>query len=277
MTWLVTSASILGQSHRYHGQPCQDAYAHRPVKGGWGVVVVCDGAGSYLRSHLGARLVSQQLSQSLHQLIFQQQWWQNNTLPHPDAWTTLAFNRFTAVHHALKQEALNHNCPLMDYSTTAIALIYSPFGLCIAHVGDGRAAYSPNGEHWQALITPTAGELAGSTLFITQTDWILQPELYFEARVINHPVKAFALMTDGCENASFYIRQWDETTNQYQVMNKPFDKFFQTLTQTHQQLWADHQTPDQIQARFVQFLTSGNVDLQKETDDKTLIFGLHVD
>jgi len=45
-TWFTVEASIIGKGHVQSGMPCQDENSITDLGNGWGLAIICDGAGS---------------------------------------------------------------------------------------------------------------------------------------------------------------------------------------------------------------------------------------
>jgi len=275
--WIITGASILGQSHEEGQTVCQDAYNTKLLDEGWGIACLCDGAGSYDTAQLGSRFTSQRALDQLEKLVLESDWISEGTLPDPAVWQDQSLALFKQLRRDLQEYAEELEKDLMELSCTLIVVIYHADGLCLAHVGDGRAAYAQSDGEWKACMTPFEGEVAGSTVFLSQDLWLHDPETYFESRVIREKICGFSLMSDGMEAASFHTKSWDQESEQMTYLNLPDQGFFQSLTNTILKLVKEHKTPDQIKARWVSFLENGNDVLRHEPDDKTVILGLYAD
>ena len=278
--WIVEGASLLGKSHAIDTTPCQDFYCYESITSDWGLAVVCDGAGSYKQSSFGAMLVSESIATQLRAMwnAYNAEWCLDQTITPSDFdWKSGFFEAFKNTYDKLVKFSDVQKIPIQELSCTVIGFLYGPDGIYIAHVGDGRAAYTRDGKEWFAMMTPLEGDLAGSTVFLSQDIWFTRPEEYFEFRHIQGPIQGFVAMSDGCENASFITRSWDTDKQQYKVCNDPFSGFLNPCLQLLYDMEGQMLTPDQRKARWVGVLDSGTEVLQKEQDDKTLIMGGYAD
>lgn len=266
--WIAAYASVQGHGHRAQGLVCQDACAQGQAWGPWALAIVCDGAGSALHSDKGADFVSRNLLHSLSQVLEQQQWLE---LPSPDVWRAMALQALQQVAQGLRQYAQAQDYRWADLACTALAVAYAPFGLLCLHVGDGRGAYRTAGQ-WQALFKPFKGEEANETVFITSAIWQAEAlERYVGSSVVDAPIEALALLSDGCEKAAFEVNLYDEAQNRFYDPNRPYPRFFEPNIEGLQQLAAEGKSQAEINALWAEFLDNGLKAFQQEQDDKTLM------
>ena len=95
-----------------------------------------------------------------------------------------------------------------------------------------------------------------------------------EARVINQPVSAFTLMSDGCENTSWLHNQLNNATGRFYDPNTPHKGFFEPLFQKLQQYRAQGISENERAKEWYKFIKEGNQKFRDETDDKTMILGV---
>jgi len=269
--WIVASSSILGNSHAAANKPCQDAYWHLNMGHGWGVAVVSDGAGSYAYSHYGSRFTARDAAHHFRNEVYKQGWMKKDSLPEEKEWKVCAQNTLFAVRGRLEGFAQQHELSFAHLGCTIIVVIYSPLGLLVTHIGDGRAGYSADGKQWEPMMIPYQGESPGSTVFITLDIWELSVcDRFIESRVIKGPVQAFCLLSDGCEDAAFECWRADKD-GLVKDNNTPQPLFLDPNVEALRKMHAEGLTPDQINARWTQFLEGGNSVLKNEPDDKTMI------
>ena len=166
---------------------------------------------------------------------------------------------------------------IKNLSSTLILVIYSPLGLLVTHIGDGRCGFCNQQQEWKAAIRPWRGEYANETVFISSDIW--EPnslDQFIESRVIAEPVSAFALLSDGCERHSFICNVWDEASQKYIDPNQPFDKFFNPIVKNFHQMYAGKLKYPQIEEKWAKFLLEGNQKLKNEPDDKTMVVGIYL-
>ena len=280
--WIVVADSVTGKSHLASSIPCQDAHFTKPIRRNWGIAIVCDGAGSAKNSHKGSEFTATEaLPRFFEELVNKEGWIDRNRLPTQEEWQEKATAQFRQALLALMHVARDNNVDIASLACTAIVVIYSPLGLLVAHIGDGRAGFCDEQGNWQAIIIPHKGEESNQTIFLSSSAWHMDDELRMsgvrvpECRVISVKPKAFVLMSDGCEQHSFECSVLNSTTGQWSDPNRPYEKFFNPLVDTLRQM-ADSATTVDMPAKWKQFLESGNEGLRNESDDKTMVLGLLV-
>lgn len=276
--WAVAKASVIGRGHVTQNLPCQDAHGWFPLPGasGWGVAVVSDGAGSCENSQLGSEQVVNLAGWKFTALLNENGWATGQPLPTAADWQTLALDGFREVAEHLRHYAEENQIAYRSLGATAIVAVFGPTGLLLAHIGDGRAAgQNPDGE-WLPLLIPFRGEEANSTVFITSRPWLATDGRYLGSGVFDFPMRAFALLSDGCEMATFQLSAFDAATGLHQPMNQPFRPVFDSAAA---QLLALHQQglPSiEIDRLWAHYLTAGTEKLANETDDKTWLLALNL-
>ena len=148
-------------------------------------------------------------------------------------------------------------------------------GLLVTHIGDGRAGYLNAADEWHALITPFHGSEANETVFITSDIWsddII--DTYLSADVVAGEVKAFCLLSDGCEKAAFECNLYDAENEVYYDPNRPFPLFFKSNIDIIPKLFENGLSQDEVNTNWQAFLAGGNETLKTESDDKTLILAV---
>jgi Protein phosphatase 2C len=280
--WVVMADSVIGKSHIASGIPCQDAHFIKPIRWNWGIAIVCDGAGSAKNSHKGSEFTATEaLPRFFEELVNKEGWIERNRLPTQEEWREKATAQFKQALLALMHVAKNNNVDIASLACTAIVVIYSPLGLLVAHIGDGRAGFCDEHGNWKAIITPHKGEESNQTIFVSSSAWHMDDELRMsgvrvpECRVISTKPKAFVLMSDGCEQHSFECSVMDSTTGQWSDPNRPYERFFNPLVDTLHQM-ADSTISVDMPAKWKQFLESGNEGLRNESDDKTMVLGISI-
>ncbi len=289
-TWQLFATSQQGQGHLAKSPriPCQDGHALRVIDAAWGVAVVCDGAGSQPYSQLGASFVAHEIAAHLADGIPNTQIYKNRQLPSDDAWRlyckALVLQTRKKLEAWIDAEAIAdpalHGVSVRDVGCTLIWLVYTPMGLLTGHVGDGRAGYL-DADGWQAMMTPWEGEYSNQTVFIN-SDFIYVDQLenpadpakpYLETRVIvSDTLKAFVLMSDGCEHGLYETVGYDPVSNTNININKPHagvcDNIIQLLTEP-----VSRANAEDAERLFSEIVDHGNSALIQEGDDKTLLLG----
>lgn len=272
--WIVAYASVIGNGHIQHNIPCQDNCAHLKINDNWSVAVVCDGAGSAKNSHIGSDFVARNTAHCLSEIIERRQWTMRD-LPTEQDWRNEAIKAMQIVMQRLSSFAKEKEYVLHDLSCTVLASVYSPFAILTVHIGDGRAAYSTKAGEWLALMTPFRGNEANETVFICSDIWNIEGvEKYIGTNIKTSAIRALALCSDGCEKGSFEVNIFDENTQKYLDLNRPFPKFFEPNVLALRKLHSEQKTPDEINSLWAAFLTEGTKAFKHEIDDKTLILAV---
>lgn len=281
--WVVLGASVIGKSHIQMNLPCQDYHFHHPLSSKWGIAVVCDGAGSALNSHIGSTFIAKEAApRCFKALVEKEKWIEKHQLPSQLEWEYLAKKEIENCYGALKIFSESTNLDFSSLACTVIVLIYSPLGILISHIGDGRAGYKSDDGTWIAAMTPHKGEEANQTIFLTSNGWFGDKILKLsgvtvpESRVINEPVDAFVLMSDGCENHSFECSHFDKIEQKWSDPNKPFEKFFNPLVDQVHSMATSPNTDLQMNEKWKHFLSIGTEGLKNEPDDKTMVIGITI-
>ena len=277
--WIVVGASVQGNGHVTMDVPCQDNHAYEYLSDGWGIAITSDGAGSAKLSHKGSAAVVSRAMVHFKDLIVQQGWKDNNTLPSDGEWMKLSYKTLKLVHDEISALAKHVDCEPKDLSATIIVVVHSPKGLLVVHVGDGRAGYKDMEGNWRPLIVPHKGEEANQTIFLQSGFWNIpfyemSGVTVPESLVLPVPVAAFTLMSDGCESTSWLCNQYNEDTGKYYDPNVPYAKFFDSLTDTLRSFREDQIPLAERSRKWYGFIKSGNKSLVKETDDKTMILAI---
>ena len=273
-TWIVAYASVIGNGHIQNNIPCQDNCAHLKINDSWSVAVVCDGAGSAKLSHIGSDFVARNTAHCLSEIIERRKW-DFSEVPTEDDWRKEALRAMQIVMQRLSSFSKENNYQLHDLSCTVLACIYSPFALLTVHIGDGRAAYSTKNEEWYALIKPFRGNEANETVFISSGIWTDEGvEKYISTNIKTGSIRALALCSDGCEKGSFEVNIFDESSQKFLDLNRPFPKFFEPNVQALRQLHSENKSQEEINSLWSAFLSAGTKAFKQEIDDKTLILAV---
>ena len=278
--WIVVGASVQGIGHIDMEIPCQDSHAYEYLSGGWGIAIVSDGAGSAKLSHKGSAAVVARAIFHFKSLIMQEGWIEKNILPSEGEWMRLSYRVLKQVHGEICALSQRLECEPKDLNATIIVVIHSPLGLLSVHVGDGRAGYKDLDGNWHTLITPHKGEEANQTIFMMSEFWHIpfyemSGVMVPESIVLQQPVSAFTLMSDGCESTSWLCNQYNEETGKYFDPNVPYVKFFDSLLETLLSFHEDNIPIEERKEKWFNFIKSGNKSFVKETDDKTMILALN--
>lgn len=285
--WRIFGYSAQGKDHLKMNPivPCQDNHFIQSVDDGWGVAVVCDGAGSHKYSHIGSRFVTRFVADQVCHGVRNSTFYQKQNLPSPETWRKWCKALVWQTRQALEQFVKSQQAQIADISIgnvgcTLIVTVYSPYGILSAHIGDGRAGYR-NAVEWDSIMTPFNGEYSNQTIFLN-SDYIYQHELenpneperpFLETRVISGNVKSFVLMSDGCENGLYYVDKYDEVSKKVIDVNRPIDGFDAIIEMLSDRLKVNQ---NEATALFADIVNKGNAPLVEEGDDKTLVLGFLV-
>ena len=277
--WIVVGASVQGNGHIKMNMPCQDNHGYEYLEDGWGIAITSDGAGSAKQSHVGSAAVVSRAMLHFKELIEQNGWKKNQELPSDVEWMKCSYQILKRVHDEVAALALHNSCEPKDFNATIIVVIHSPYGLLVAHVGDGRAGYQDMNGNWNKLITPHKGEEANQTIFMESAFWNKQffemsGVMVPESLVLREPVSAFVLMSDGCESTSWLCNQFNEETGKYHDPNMPYAKFFDSLSATLHSFREDEIPLEERRMKWYKFIKEGNKSFVKETDDKTMLLAV---
>lgn len=279
-SWFVVAASSIGRSHVANSTICQDSFYQEALGRDRGFAIVCDGAGSAANSAQGATHVARNCGPKLlKEYVTRHQLDIGGTLPDEADWTAFCQQTIAEMARSVRALAAVQEVTGNSMACTVILMIYSPEGIMIAHVGDGRAAYRDVDHTWQPLISPHKGEEANQTVFLTSLDWdhgrplVMSGVPVPECRVVRGKVDAFTLMTDGCEHHSFLCSVMDQGAERWQDPNQPFAGFFEPLISELATMASEKLTQAEADTDWEKFLTSGTPGLSNEPDDKTMILG----
>ncbi len=275
MNWLLTGVSVRGHAHVANGWPGQDA-SRLAWFGSFGLAIVCDGAGSAEHADEGARQTALLCEHHFGNLLTVTGWADQIEPPSAAVWHDEAKAVLAAVRADLEKVSLSQEWPLTSLACTVIVLIFSDNWLLTTHIGDGRAGYCRVDEQWEAAMIPFRGAEANETVFITSDIW--EPErvdVFVESRVVYGPVRAFCVLSDGCEKATFACNLYDPDRQVYYDPNLPFAPFFDPVAEQVLRLYADGRSRAEVDADWATFLTDGHARFRTEPDDKTLLLGVH--
>ena len=288
--WCLFHASIQGRSHLSKKPPvvCQDSHCVQILGQNWGVSVVCDGAGSHRYSHIGAQFAARELVDQVCMRITGTNMYKSGEAPSDENWRDYAKSLMVETYRKLKVHVDARSEPeigINNVGCTVICVIHAPFGLLVAHIGDGQAGYRDE-QGWHSMMNPFKGEYANQTVFMnnatiyaSRLDNSTDPSNpYLETRVIRANIQAFALMSDGLQNGLCETVVYDETIRANRVLNRPYAKVFDPLTQMLKNVTASPAGDAKFKAQksFLNILNKGNDALLSEQDDKTLVLGFRI-
>lgn len=277
--WVVVGASVKGNGHIQSNMPCQDNNKFELLGKGWGVAVVSDGAGSAAHSDMGSKVVVERGVVHFKNLIEKEGWIEKNILPSDAEWLQKSYFVLKTIRNEVEMVAKKNNVDVKSLSATCLAVVFSPMGLLVVHVGDGRMGCKTMSGEWKAIMTPHKGEEANQTLFLVSDFWnipnyVQSGVLVPESLVVKEPVEAFALMSDGCESTAWLCTTQNAETGKYYDQNKPFEGFFNPLEETLVSFHKEQVPEEERKEKWYKFIESGTKGFVKEQDDKTMILGV---
>jgi len=275
--WNYLYASVQGKGHIEDNIPCQDScsvFQHI----GYTICVVSDGAGSCENSHIGSEKVTQFANIHFAGLVEEKKWNKGKKKISPEEWQEASQGTLKAIRDDLEKISIQ-GYDFKSLSCTLIVVIQMKNKLLVTHIGDGRAGYCNSNDEWASMMTPYKGKYSNETVFITSDIWYNKLNLnkYIKSTVVEETIKAFCLLTDGCENASFECYKLDEETQVPEDINKPFKDFFHENVNIHiPNLVNSQKSQEELNHIWKSFLTDGNDTLKSENDDKTMILAVKV-
>lgn len=277
--WVVVGASVKGNGHIESNMPCQDNNKFEILGKGWGVAIVSDGAGSAAHSDMGSKVVVERGVVHFKNLIEKEGWMEKNILPSDAEWLQKSYFVLKTIRNEVEMVAKKNNVDVKSLSATCLAVVFSPMGLLVVHVGDGRMGCKTLSGEWKAIMTPHKGEEANQTLFLVSDFWdipnyVQSGVLVPESIVVREPVEAFAVMSDGCESTAWLCTAQNAETGKYYDQNKPFEGFFNPLEETMVTFHKEQIPEEERKEKWYKFIESGTKGFVKEQDDKTMILGV---
>ncbi len=251
--WKIAAGSVIGKSHLEYDLPCQDTFKIRRLTPNWGIAILSDGAGSCKLSHLGSRILVNEGISIFSTEMKKYKILKNKKPLRKDHWRRIVLRCFHELRIKLETNATEKGIPIKELSCTIIVVVFSPWGVMSAHIGDGRAAYCNALREWQSVMMPFTGSQAGTTVFFTSDIVLENPNLYIETRSIRDTVTGFSLLSDGCEKVCFecYIKTPEE--DYYYDPNKPFPGFFNSIGKSLMNMSLNHWTQKQVNKKWSAF------------------------
>lgn len=275
----IYSMSIQGKGHISDNIPCQDCHQVEilDVEKNIGIAVVSDGAGSAKNSAEGSKTVCESSIKYLKMAIEKLQWNDLEKLPDETLWNKVLREVVRLVQIDLNEKAKSMGCELRSLAATFIILYFTPEKSYFGHVGDGRAGVKTD-DGWKAILTPHKGEEANQTVFVsneilTPVNLKISGVFVPETLVIDKPISAFILMSDGCEDGLWIKNRKEILADgdfKYVSLNQPFTPAIEKL----QQFLQDKRFAGKTEEVLFQFLDRYNDNLKSEVDDKTICLGI---
>jgi len=275
--WISAWCSIIGSSHILEGLPCQDSSKVEYVEDSdFIIAAISDGAGSCDNSQIGSSFLVSRAIEKMASMLKLNNWLTNDDLKlSQEKWRSEVFILFIELKEELKSKANELELDFKSLSATLIIAVSNGNFIACANVGDGRAAFRDTESEWLPMVVPTKGEEANQTLFITSDMWDTNNDSeYFGSFFYSNPITAFALLSDGCERASFEILKYSEEEDKYYDPNNPFKPFFEPNYSNLLKLKNANVDQIKINELWTSFIEKGNQKLISETDDKSMILSV---
>lgn len=249
--WQVIGAAVQGLSHQKQGLPCQDALEYRCLPGNKLLIALADGASSAAHSELGAQAAVQAAIDWLACSL------ENNQPVECCGWIETLWDTFQNAREALIRLTEEHREPINSFATTLTCLVATPEQLIVGQLGDGAVVAGGADGILTTVTTLQRGEYANETNFLTQE----QALDLVDIKVINLPVKALAVMSDGLTRLALK-----------RPKNEPHIPFFKPLF-AFVEASVFSNDPDQANEALINFLSSPRV-CERTDDDKSLVLAL---
>jgi hypothetical protein len=254
MTWRVVQASAVGTSHIENGEVCQDECLAgtlcAPDGEGYFLGLVSDGAGSASHGRVGAEMACEKGRGVIEQWVRQERSLSRLTLETVTRWVV-------AIRQHLCLAAEAKRLTQRDFACTLLGAVVGTKAAAFFQVGDG-AIVIRDGDGFQPVFWPDAGEYANMTYFVTDEDALvhLRRKIWFSSRESSLPCEV-AMFSDGLQRLALVY----ETQTAY----KPFfEPMFDTLRK------ADLAACDVLSDQLACFLGSSKIN-ERTDDDKTLV------
>jgi hypothetical protein len=246
--WRVVGAASQGTAHRKQDLPCQDAQAFRLLPNGALLAALADGAGSAEFSEQGAQCAVEEALEALASGL-------ETGLPaDEDEWIGLIVNAFERAQAALHRLAVEMDVPLRDLATTLACAAAFNNWLAAGQLGDGAVIAQGSAGELFPVTQAQRGEYANETFFLTQEGALEQVEI----RILDRPVQALALMSDGLTRLALKMPYFE-----------PHPPFFGPLFA----FAAAVEEQDRAKERLGEFLASDRV-CARTDDDKSIILAV---
>ena len=180
------AVAVTGRGHLEDGLPCQDDCA-ASLSGGAAAIVLSDGAGSARHSEHGAAVAVRATIGILH-----------DTSP----WADLAEVQARILKGCrveIATRAMELSCPVSELAATLAFVAVDGDAWIAGNLGDGVVG-ALQGDRAEVLITPTRGEFANETTFLTSRH---AHERFRIAKAPFNEYDGFAIMSDGAAESLY--------------------------------------------------------------------------
>ena len=247
--WRYVRASVMGTSHIFTEQECQDFNEILLTNDSTGeevlILTASDGAGSASKSAEGSRIACKQFV-SIVQKYFEGggTFGQINS-DLVDFW-------ITDIHEKLLKNASICECLPRDFACTFLAFIIGQTSGISAQIGDGAIVVGTNGQY-EFVIWPQHGEYINSTYFITDDSFINNLHI----TNIDKPIDEVAVFTDGIQMLALHY-----------ATQSVFEPFFRPMFEKLR-----NELPGEapiLSESLIEYLNSPVIN-ERTDDDKTLV------
>ena len=259
--WRVIGASVTGTSHLHTGRGCDDAHAYRVHEHELLLMAAADGAGSAVRSALGAEVAVQAALDTAEYILNQQ-----IEPASYDEWLSVLRLILTAAHDGLEQLAgeasvapdftesePENSTVLSDYATTLLIAIVTAQWLACVQIGDGAIVIQQATGSATSLTPRHNGGYINETSFLTESCYLSEAHYTLLPR---DDIQGIALLTDGLQLLAMNFPE-----------NTPHQPFFTPL-------FKFAASPEATAEELEQFLASERI-CSRTDDDKTLVLAVN--
>lgn len=245
---LTFGCSVIGPFHEMNSLPCQDACTFGNFPQGVAVIAVADGAGSAVKSDVGA----QRAVNAAVNVV-------KETTANKDAnnldLSEVARAVILSARAALEETASELQCRLRDLACTLIVVVMRHDNVSVAHIGDG-AVVAKTHEGLKILSGPEESEYTNETSFLSEEKW----ETVLRIAPICTGVLGIAAFTDGCQRAAL-LKSPDGLL--------PYDRFLEPIFS-----YASQVEDPQIGTQDIRDLLSSRKVCENSEDDKTFVISV---
>jgi hypothetical protein len=201
--WKFAHVKRVGTSHIQKNVPCQDD-THMQFENGVIVLALADGAGSRKFSHVGSRIVVNEISKLIVNNFDRFYIQLEQPQIDPDQLLDIKKEMINYLHKCLYDYVVNNPGVLFeDLASTLLFYAYSKNRYIMGHLGDGIIGTYKQSQNTDIIETssfPENGEAANITFFTTNQDVL--DHLRISAGT-NYQLNGIVLMSDGPEEAFF--------------------------------------------------------------------------
>lgn len=262
--WVHLKASVQG----FGKESLQDAHAVL-TNGPSAVLIVCDGAGSKKHSKAGADFASRFIEQRFKEIFAA------GRKLKADEWTAFSKELLLEASVSLDVYARKSGHSLQDFGATCIIAFSNEEFCACSHVGDGRAGYLDSKSVWRSLMVPFKGAEANATIFLSMLNAENADE-FIRHTVVTGRTRSIVALSDGPEGVCWHVatKPANGVEKLIEDPNIPSADFFGKIANQLAGASAKKVPQVELDGFWANFLTSGNEQLAKEVDDKTLLIAL---